>query len=841
MRIVIDMQGAQTQSRLRGIGRYTLSLATSLVHNCGEHEIILALNGQFSETIEPIQLAFRDILPKENIRVWETLGNVAEHSPENTWRREASERIRESFLLRQKPDFVLITTLFEGFDDLFISSIGVLDQSTPIAVILYDLIPLMNSELYLSSPLSLAWYNGKVSHCKRAQLLLSISESSRQEGIKYLGVKENNIVNISTAADGYFQPLQLSNAQQQEIRSRFGLSKEYLMYSGATDDRKNHLRLIEAYAKLPDSIRSQYQLAFIGGLSLDHRERFLSHAVKFGLGKDELIISGRVSDIELVALYNLCKAFVFPSWHEGFGLPALEAMMCGRAVIASNTSSLPEVVGNYDALFDPFDVQSITSKIEQVLTDDAFRSELELRGIEQAKTFSWDITAKRTIAAIENHLATQDTTQINSTDADDTDNLNTLLIQSIAQLTSSFTDSDLIRVASAISKNQQTQNKRQLLVDVSELVMTPDRNTGIQRVVRSIITELLQNPPDGYEVELVYARIVENYCYARQFKQKMLGLKSAEVEIIDGPVEFDSHDLFLGLDLLHLKVLKKHFYQHLRNHGVKVFFVVYDLLPILLPKYSEEQMATQFSEWLETIIQSDGVICISESVANDMRNWIKKYDPEKLRTFSVSYFHLGAGIKNSTHSHDKFEDVDSILQILHRQPSFLMVGTIEPRKGYTQTLSAFEQIWTEGLDSILVIVGKEGWGTNVLINKLRHHPERGKRLFWLDGINDEYLEKVYAASTCLIAASYGEGFGLPLIEAAQHKLPIIARDIPVFHEVAGEHAYYFTGKEPDAIATAISTWLGLYQNDQHPKSDAMPWLTWKESALQLKEQLGLLD
>ncbi|WP_115760418.1 glycosyltransferase, partial [Escherichia coli] len=90
-----------------------------------------------------------------------------------------------------------------------------------------------------------------------------------------------------------------------------------------------------------------------------------------------------------------------------------------------------------------------------------------------------------------------------------------------------------------------------------------------------------------------------------------------------------------------------------------------------------------------------------------------------------------------------------------------------------------------------------------------NHAERNRRLFWLDGVSDEYLEKIYAASDCLIAASEGEGFGLPLIEAAQHKLPIIARDIPVFREVAGNHALYFSGATPDTLANAVKEWLTL--------------------------------
>ncbi|MDZ7598487.1 MAG: glycosyltransferase [Desulfobacterales bacterium] len=114
----------------------------------------------------------------------------------------------------------------------------------------------------------------------------------------------------------------------------------------------------------------------------------------------------------------------------------------------------------------------------------------------------------------------------------------------------------------------------------------------------------------------------------------------------------------------------------------------------------------------------------------------------------------------------------------------------------------------------------------------RAHPQANQHLFWLEGISDEYLERVYEVEApASIAASYGEGFGLPLIEAAQHKLPVIVRDIPVFREVAGEHAYYFDAQTPDTLARTIRTWLGLYHSNQHPKSDEMPWLTWRKSAL----------
>jgi glycosyltransferase involved in cell wall biosynthesis len=133
-------------------------------------------------------------------------------------------------------------------------------------------------------------------------------------------------------------------------------------------------------------------------------------------------------------------------------------------------------------------------------------------------------------------------------------------------------------------------------------------------------------------------------------------------------------------------------------------------------------------------------------------------------------------------------------------------------------------------------VGKQGWMVNELLEKMTRHPQFNQKLFWLAAISDEYLELLYTKCQCLIVASEGEGFGLPLIEAAMHGLPIIARDIPVFREVAGEHAFYFSGG-PTRIAGAIKEWISLFVNKTHPKSDQISWKTWKQSAHSL---LGLV-
>ena len=133
-----------------------------------------------------------------------------------------------------------------------------------------------------------------------------------------------------------------------------------------------------------------------------------------------------------------------------------------------------------------------------------------------------------------------------------------------------------------------------------------------------------------------------------------------------------------------------------------------------------------------------------------------------------------------------------------------------------------------------MIVGRPGWLVEELLEKLRHHPELGSLLFWLEDVSDADLERIYGACSCLIAASEGEGFGLPLIEAAQHRLPILARDIPVFREIAGEHASYFNGRTPEALAEAVIEWLKLRAQNRHPRSEGMPWVTWAQSADRLK-------
>lgn len=382
---------------------------------------------------------------------------------------------------------------------------------------------------------------------------------------------------------------------------------------------------------------------------------------------------------------------------------------------------------------------------------------------------------------------------------------------------------------------EEATTDRQLLVDVSELYFR-DARTGIQRVVRSILGELLAAPPKGFRIRPIYGTPDQSYRYTEKYLS--FGVDRSKSEIDEQPVKVQAGDVFLGLDLsAHLFPKAEAELREFRLAGVKINFVVYDIIPLRHPQYAVAGLTDAFATWMHSLArQADRLLCISAAVVSDVRGWLGEHTDDS-PLLKVRHFHLGADIANSAPSTGLPADAPALLEKIRSAPAFLMVGTLEPRKGQAQALAAFEELWRHGLPVNLVMVGKEGWLMEDFTQKIRSHPALGQQLFWLEGISDEFLEQVYAAATCLIAASEAEGFGLPLIEAAQRQLPVIARDIPVFREVAGDHAYYFSGQQPELLATAIRTWLTLHQAGLAPKSSAMPWLTWQQSTRQM---LGII-
>ncbi len=1237
MRIVIDLQGVQSNDTKQEIGRYCLSLTQAILRNKGEHEVIIALNGLFPESIEPIRAIFESQLPQEQIRIWHTPDISQSVDTGKSKFKKAAELIREAFLANLKPDVILITSLFEGLYDSAVTTIGLFDHTTPTAVSLYDrtLFTSKTSNLERSifeSDVVESWYENKLDQLRRAHLLLSTSELSRTESIDYLGLPATQSINIGNATDARFSKIQIPRALQTTVLEHYSITKPFLMYVGGLESNKNVQASIRAFARLPANIRNNNQLVIVCEAKSKARHGLENLVKELGLCNENIIVTGFIPTDDLITLYNLCKALIAPSSVENFNMAVLEAMSCGAAVIGANTVSLAETIGRTDALFDPLDEQDIANKIAKVLADKIYQTSLAKHALEQSKSFSWDQSAKRTIAALEDlhqknielkktaaalpprirpklayvsplpplrsgisdysaellpelsrfydidviveqdmivsswvadsssikdaewflrnsesydrviyhfgnsefhqymfalleqipgivvlhdffisgivghmelqgfrprgwakelyhahgynavktysksqddavwkypcnksvlehaqgvivhshsprklgtqwlgenfvknwsvipllrapalpigrlearialdipedafvicsfgllgptkqnqrlldawlastlsknkhchlifvgeatasssytkelletiassqaqdrikitgwvstlqfrqylaaadlgvQLRTQSRGETSAAVLDcmnyglpcianangsmaelpqdavwmlDDEFKNSELIDAIENLwknpekrslistlarknirlhhtprscaelyaraiedhyEQSLTNNDSLikalvthggipndpriwlQLSQEISENQSHSESKQLFLDISALVET-DLKTGIQRVVRSILLELLTNPPAGYKVEPVYARPnQQGYHYARQFSLRFLDCPPDSLS--DAPVEVFAGDIFLVIDL-HFQVItqQSQFFDYLKRIGVPRYTLVYDLLPILQPNFFPPGTSDYFKSWLQAITLGDGAICISRAVADELVEWLDNFGQKRQRHFKIGWFHLGADVAGSTPSKGLPANAQRTLNALSLRPTFLIVGTIEPRKGHAQTLAAFAQLWEKNEDINLVIVGKRGWVSPEFLYAIETHKERGHRFFWLEGISDEFLEKIYAASTCLIAPSFAEGFGLPLIEAAQHELPLIVRDIPVFQEVAGDNAFYFSGETPRALTTAIQEWLQLDLIGKAPQSDVMPWLTWKQSTQ------GLLD
>ncbi|NML88105.1 glycosyltransferase family 4 protein [Sphingobium sp. TB-6] len=851
MRIVIDLQGAQGSSKDRGIGRYSLEFALAVARNRNDHDVIIALNGMFPEAIDAIRHSFYDILPASNIRVWNGIGPATGHNPSDRSRREVSKLLRESFLESLQPDIVHITSLFEGFGDHAVHSVPQI-KSYLASSTFYDLIPFNNASIYLDNNQDYkSFYLNVIAELIKVDLHLSISQYSSSELIDSLQVDPERVRNVYAGVNDLFARVEKESSKQ-KLEKKFGIAKPYLMYSGASDERKNHLRLIEAFSQ--SRFKNDYQLVLVGRMPPETAKRFKDHSVSFGLDNNEVVITNTVSDDELVNLYNNCALFVFPAWQEGFGLPLVEAMKCGAPVIGSNTSSIPEVIGDPDALFDPFDVKSIRDAIDRALDNPAFLERMRAHGLKRASVFSWDQVGSDAIAAFEVAAKGRSSSATDSgchSRSSSHAEFRKTAINAVRYFlgnqkklsgTSMFADwrpllpvieqYEVATISRSIALNHPIKEVKQIFVDVSELV-NRDAKTGIQRVVRSILYELINNPPEGYQVEPVYACTGQvGYRYARAFYARMFG--GIYTPLPDDFIDVKSGDIFIGLDLQHHSVLSQaEAYKMLRNNGVEIYFIVYDLLPVLMPNKFPDGAEVIHDQWLTAISrEADGLICISRAVADELVQWLDQHGLTRSYPLKIGWFHLGADVMQSmpskgvTHAPQSFERLGEL-------PTFLMVGTLEPRKGHAQTLAAFEKLWADGHDINLVIVGKQGWNVEKLVKSIKASKEFGDRLLWLSSVSDDTLEELYAAADCLIAASEGEGFGLPLVEAAQHKLHIVARSLPVFREVAGEAAFYFDGHDPASMSQALRIWLDRFKNEAVPRSDGMRWLTWKQSTGQL--------
>jgi glycosyltransferase involved in cell wall biosynthesis len=226
---------------------------------------------------------------------------------------------------------------------------------------------------------------------RRASMLLAVSEFTRSEIVRWLDVPPERVVVTHDAADARFAPPAANELAV--FRRRHGLPERFILFLGTLEPRKNLPRLIEAYAQIAAEVDAPL---LIGGARGWLYDEILARAEELQLGR-RLQFIGYIPQEEQHLWYAAATVFAFPSLYEGFGMPPLEAMACGTPVVASNTSSLPEVVGDAGIMVSPYDTDGLAAALQRVLGDAELRAELRGRGLQRARQFTWDETARRTL------------------------------------------------------------------------------------------------------------------------------------------------------------------------------------------------------------------------------------------------------------------------------------------------------------------------------------------------------------------------------------------------------------------------------------------------------------
>ena len=391
------------------------------------------------------------------------------------------------------------------------------------------------------------------------------------------------------------------------------------------------------------------------------------------------------------------------------------------------------------------------------------------------------------------------------------------------------------------------QHRPTLYVDVS-VFSRHDAGTGIQRVVREVMAQLFKGAVEAFTVVPVAATRRTGY-QTTAISTDLVSDDPGQKPLPAGqPVSPVKGDVFLGLDLT-AHLLPHHYTELLRwkRAGVSIQMVVYDLLPAIRPEWFNPKAVKNFNAWLKVLaVFADRFHCISNTVKAELMRWCQTRYGIALKGQSVSVFPLGSNLAVasvvSQHAATIRATDQNALAFAQQQPTTLMVGTIEPRKGHADVLEAFLELWHNGSTSQLMLVGAPGWKTEALQQTLADAAATTKKLVWLQHADDNLLAQLYQAASGVIVASKGEGFGLPLIEAAHYGKPVLVRDIPVFREVS-RGAVTFCPHSPEGGLTphTLAAWLASCVHTSPPAEYSPPSSLpdWATTTAVLLSNIGL--
>ncbi len=742
MKIAIDIQGCQGEiSSKRGIGRYSSNFIKALVRNYPENQYYLFANAGLRD----IHFEFIDELYSEKFNVnyikWYSPGFLNDDDCLNkNSRNELARQIRSYMLTELNVDIILVTSFLEGYLDNSFTGLDFSYQLPRVCCIFYDLIPLLNPKEYLNNDEYLQFYNSKLKEIRNFDLLLAISESARLEAIKYLKFEHESVYNILAACDKD----KFNNLQTEEF-PKFKNLENFILYTGAVDPRKNLKTLIQAYSSLPVKLIVQHKLVIAGSISKSEKLLIYSWCNAFDLPSNYVEFLGYVSDKELCFLYKTCHLYVFPSFHEGFGLPVLEAMTCGAAVIGSNTTSVPEVIQCKDALFNPFCFQEIASLIEKCLTNKEFYDSIKNSVIKRANKFSWELTSK-----LANQALVANAHQITHIHKN---KLKTNSVDSFSQFKSYLKSIPL--------RNRKRENESFLKKIAASISLNTIQIRKYSFSANKINYQFKWEIQGPFDSSYSLAILNRSLAYAAIKIGKDISIRSTE----------GFGDFLPNNDFLKANPILKSLFEKPKDYGNN-YIISRNLYPPrvsdfeesklkLLHAYGWEESEFPF-EWVQNFnTYLDGMTVMSSQV--------KKILIDNGVSIPIEVCQLGVDhIDLNQQEQEVLFDKDGY--------KFLHISSCFPRKGITFLLEAYGKSFSGNKDVILVIKTFENPHNKlqeILLTLQASNPDFPHVQIIKDELSSSQIKFLYQNCDCLVTPSLGEGFGLPIGEAMLNRIPVI--------------------------------------------------------------------
>lgn len=372
---------------------------------------------------------------------------------------------------------------------------------------------------------------------------------------------------------------------------------------------------------------------------------------------------------------------------------------------------------------------------------------------------------------------------------------------------------------------------RRLLIDVTNTAKK-DAGTGIQRVVKEVARACHSGA--AFDIPAFAVRCENGRLYTANAFTASLGGRETGPDI---EIHAEAGDRFLTLsDSWNAFDELAPVLATIRETGGEIVTCIFDLIPELHPYACHEVTPPRYRAWLRrALLESDAFLAISRTVAEELADYVREKQLPHRPGLKIGWFQCGADLAAAPTATPRPKIASAVEG---PTPSFLIVGTIEPRKGHRVALQAFDRLWSQGADMRLVIVGRRGWFEEALVDEMTTHPEFGRRLYWFDDAGDGELSYLYDHVRALILPSYAEGFGLPIVEAAQRGRPVICSDIPVFREVGRDGALYFEVTDPKALAGAISDFLSGARAADPSRALSV---SWAEAARRIVEVVARED